>query len=285
MDDCICESLLVCSTDWCGVVGWQDFWINASPKLWTRKDQLGNGFMQVTRRHIHPHIQQHTPPLTVCVCVQYYGQDVAAAEADPSAPFDFTADPDADDTNAENLPPLSNYFYYNQVGNVAFVGYSGAHQYTLSESYFESACNWAASTPGIDTILLLGHWNSDGDGCDETMTVPAVYTSIAALPACQPVAAKIRYMLGHAHCNLVVEDNIGFMVGGMGMSDYKCGGTFGIPVVDTTGGLFRVFYFPVQQAPPASKLDQYDEVLSCITEKGVSGCYHLATEWTTAAIV
>ncbi|CAE7413378.1 desi1 [Symbiodinium microadriaticum] len=242
------------------VPGNHDFWINASPKLWTKKDQLGSGFMQ------------------------FYAQDVAASEADPTIPYDFSADPDSADTSAENLPPLDNYFYFNQVGNVAFIGYSGAHDYSETEVYFEAACNWAASTAGIDTILLLGHWNSDGDGCDADMTVPEVYKAIAALPACQPLAPKIRYMLGHAHCNLIVEEDVGFMVGGMGMSDIKCGGTFGIPVVDTIGGMFKVYYFPVQQAWPAATLHQYDEVLSCIREHVVSGCYHLATEWTTVAL-
>lgn len=216
--------------------------------------------------------------------MQFYGQDVAASEVDPSVPFDFTADPDAPDTNAENLPTLDNFFYFNQMGNVGFIGYSGAHDYGETEKYFENACNWAAETPGLDVILLLGHWNSDGDGCDSEMTVPEVYKSIAALPACQPVASKIRYMLGHKHCNIIVEEDIGFMVGGMGMSDYQCGGSLGIPIVDTTDGAFKVYYFEVQGALPSTKMDQYDEVLACITEHGVSGCYHLATEWASVAL-
>mmetsp|Transcript_10997 Transcript_10997/g.16760 ORF Transcript_10997/g.16760 Transcript_10997/m.16760 type:complete len:515 (-) Transcript_10997:175-1719(-) len=242
------------------VPGNHDFWINASPKLWTKKDQLGNGFMQ------------------------FYAQDVAASEVDPTVPFDFSKDPDAPDTNAENLPPASNYFYYNQVGNVGFIGYSGAHTWEESEGYFTEACTWASSTPGISTLLLLGHWNSDGDGCDSEMTVPEVYKSIASLPACEPVASKMRYMLGHKHCNMVMEEGAGFMVGGIGMSDYQCGGDFGIPVVDTTGGSFKVYYFPVQGAWPTDKVDNYNEVLSCITENGVSGCYHLAVEWANEVI-
>eukprot|EP00286_Rhodomonas_abbreviata_P023963 CAMPEP_0181299982 /NCGR_PEP_ID=MMETSP1101-20121128/6641_1 /TAXON_ID=46948 /ORGANISM="Rhodomonas abbreviata, Strain Caron Lab Isolate" /LENGTH=530 /DNA_ID=CAMNT_0023405177 /DNA_START=41 /DNA_END=1633 /DNA_ORIENTATION=+ len=250
------------------VPGNHDFWINATPKLWTKKDQLGNGFMQ------------------------FYGQDVAASAAntDPaaSAPYDFSMDPDAADTSAENLPIADNYFYYNQVGNVGFVGYSGAHKYADMEARFEEACAWASSLPegkGIDTLLLLGHWNEDGDGCDEDMTVPSVYKAIAQMPACQPVAAKMKYILGHKHCNLIVEEQLGFMVGGMGMSDYQCGGTFGIPVVDTVDGQFKLYYFPVQGAIPAEKVDNYDEVLGCIKENGVSGCYHLATEWTSTAVI
>ncbi len=41
---------------------------------------------------------------------------------------------------------------------------------------------------------------------------------------------------GHKHCNVVMDPDVGFMVGGNGMSDAaSCGGNFGIPVIDTTG--------------------------------------------------
>jgi hypothetical protein len=54
------------------VPGNHDFWVNASPKLWVPKDQLGTGFMQ------------------------FYGQDTVASLADSTeaTPFDFSADPD-----------------------------------------------------------------------------------------------------------------------------------------------------------------------------------------------
>jgi hypothetical protein len=83
------------------VPGNHDFWVNSAPKLYVPNDQLGNGFMQ------------------------FYGQDTIAATA--AAPFDYTNNPDANpDTDradkAENLPAASNYFFYNQVGNTAFIG-------------------------------------------------------------------------------------------------------------------------------------------------------------------
>lgn len=211
------------------VPGNHDFWVNSSPKVWVPKDQLGNGFMQ------------------------FYGQDVAASLGS-DAPYDFVNDPDAPDTSAENLPPASNFFYYNQVGNVGFIGYSGAHQYDDMVPYFEEACAWAAGIDSLQVLLLEGHWNSDGDGCDADMTVPEVYASIAALPACQSVASKMRYMLGHKHCNVIIEADVGFMMGGWGMSDYQCGGSFGLPIIDTTGGQFRVMYLPLQQAWPQEEV-------------------------------
>jgi hypothetical protein len=211
------------------VPGNHDFWVNSSPAVWTPKDQLGNGFMQ------------------------FYGQDVATSLGS-DVPYDFVNDPDAADTSAENLPPAGNFFYYNQVGNIGFIGYSGAHQYDAMVPYFEEACTWASSATGLDVLLLEGHWNSEGNGCEADMTVPDVYASIAALPACQPVAAKMRYMLGHKHCNEVIDKDVGFMVGGWGMSDYACGGSFGLPIIDTTGGQFRVLYLPLQQAWPQTEV-------------------------------
>lgn len=185
--------------------------------------------------------------------MQFYAQDVAASLSSDS-PYDFTNDPDAPDTDAENLPIAENFFFYNQIGNVGFIGYSGAHQYADMVPYFEEACQWAAGIETIQVLLLEGHWNSDGDGCEAEMTVPEVYASIAALPACQPVASKMRYLLGHKHCNEVIDTDVGFMVGGWGMSDYKCGGSFGLPIIDTTGGTFRVLYLPLQQAWPQAEV-------------------------------
>jgi hypothetical protein len=133
-------------------------------------------------------------------------------------------------------------------------------------------------------LLLLGHWNSDGDGCDSDVTVPAVYQKILSIPACAPLKEKVRYFMGHKHCNIITEPNVGFMVGAQAMSDAtSCGGAFGLPIVDTTGGKFRVLYFPFAEA---GKFDEayYDSVLSCIQQNGVSNCYHLATEWANVAI-
>lgn len=79
------------------VPGNHDFWVNSAPKLYVPKDQLGNGFMQ------------------------FYGQDTIAAST--ASPYDFTNNPDSSSADAaENLPASSNYFFYNQVGNTAFIG-------------------------------------------------------------------------------------------------------------------------------------------------------------------
>ena len=242
------------------VPGNHDFWVNASPEHYVPNDQLGNGFMQ------------------------FYGQDtVASTQTSGNAPYDFSADPDGANKGSENLPPASNFFFYNKLGNVAFIGYSGARSFESMESYFTEACNWAVSEKP-DVLFLLGHWNMGGDGCDTTATVPAVYSEIAALPACAPIASKMLYFMGHKHCNMVTEKDIGFMVGGMGMSDASsCGGVFGIPVVDTTGGSVKVYYF---QLAVGGVFDDnaYSNILNCFKANGVSGCYSLATLWSSVPI-
>ena len=162
------------------VPGNHDYWINSSPEWYTQRDQLGNGFMQ------------------------YYGIDtLAAGSGDAAPPFDFSVDPDDkqpgdpdrgtclcasasacvsatrpvtlpvtrphDDTTAGawNLPKGENFFFYNQIGNTAFIGFSGAYAYDDMLPHFAEACAWAAGAPGVEVVLLQGHWHAEGTGCSE----------------------------------------------------------------------------------------------------------------------
>ena len=124
---------------------------------------------------------------------------------------------------------------------------------------------------------ILGHWNSDGDGCASDATVPAVYEQLSNLPACRAVKNKMKYFMGHTHCNHVTQTDIGYMIGGVGMSDRSCAPVFGFSVIDTTNNAVNVYYFGVQQINPS--FDHYEDILNCIQKSGVSGCYHLATQW------
>ncbi|CAE7817423.1 desi1 [Symbiodinium microadriaticum] len=208
--------------------------------------------------------------------MQWFAQDSAASIASTDeTPFDFSADPDSDDADASTIPPLSNYFWYYMMGNVGFVGYSGAHTYEETLPYIQDACTWA-SGQNMDALILLGHWNSASFGCDADMTVSAVFESMRAEPACAGVADRMKYFVGHSHCNIVLEENTGFMVGGQGMSDTHCGGDFGIPVLDTTGGRLKVYFFPIQQHRGYT---YYQDTLQCIKNNGISGCYNMATLW------
>ncbi len=127
---------------------------------------------------------------------------------------------------------------------------------------------------------LEGHWNSKGDGCSADATVPAVYSELYQLPACQAVKSKMKYFMGHKHCNYVTAPEVGFMIGGLGMSDSSCAPIFGFSVVDTTANQVNIYYFPVQQVDETDDTyDNYDTILNCVEANGVSGCYSLAQKW------
>ena len=81
-------------------------------------------------------------------------------------------------------------------------------------------------------------------------SAPEIYTALSGMASCAPLIPKMKYFMGHKHCNMVTSPNLGFMVGAMGMSDASsCGGEFGMPVVDTTFGDFRVYYFSIAKVP------------------------------------
>lgn len=107
--------------------GNHDLWVLGSPKLYTPKDQLGNGFMQ------------------------FYGQDVYASKDNASQPYDFSVVP----KGRESLPVASDFFFYNKLGNLASIGFSGAHDYNSMLPMFEEACLWAAESKP-EVILILG---------------------------------------------------------------------------------------------------------------------------------
>lgn len=99
------------------------------------------------------------------------------------------------------------------------------------------------------------------------------------------MAKKMRYIMGHLHCNKVMEEDVGFMVAGQGMTaneNFDCNGNFGLPVVDSFGGTFSIYYFDVSKY---NEYDHYQAIYDCISANGVSNCYHLATEWTSVPLL
>lgn len=146
--------------------------------------------------------------------MQMYAQDVIASvqaeQSGSSSPYDFSHNPDSP-AEATNIPPASDFFFYYLLGNTAFIGYSGAHTYEETLPYLEESCLWAQSVNPA-SIVLLGHWNNEGYGCEDVMTVPNLYNELKSIPACQPIASKMKYFMGHQHCNHIVEEDVGFMV-------------------------------------------------------------------------
>jgi len=235
------------------VPGNHDYWVLGSPITSTKADQCAHGHMQ------------------------YYGQDSKSAEhvgqgsSDP--PLDLSVNPDK--PLGCNLPPYQNAFFYNQVGNVGIIGQSGAYSLAETKPFMEEACSWLGTQPGLEVAVLFGHWDTGGLGAKKEMDMPQWYTEMAALPGCAELDAKgmLKFVMGHTHCNDPHPHgkiDTGFRVAGFGMEG--CG-NFGMPIVDTTEGRVRFWYFDT------STDDLYEQVTSCVQAKGWRQCADLATLW------
>jgi len=235
------------------VPGNHDFWVHGNP-AGEAADQFGNGFMQ------------------------FYGQDVASSQS--TGFLDFSINPDGASSKGQ-LPKASNFFFYNKIGNVAFIGFSGGHTLTATKPYFEEACAWlGAQSEKPAMALLVGHWNSGGMGCEADMTVPAAFNEIKVLPGCAAMGTRLKYLMGHTHCNEVTQADTGFMLAGQGMSG--CG-NFGVPVVDTLThpGRLLLMYFPINDD---SGLNQYTVVNDCVSQKGYTACLGFAKTFLNVSI-
>jgi len=226
--------------------GNHDYWNNGDPGSAVDSDNFGNGLMQ------------------------WYAQDAMSAQRDPSQIFDFSADPG----NFE-VADYSNFFWYNMVGNVAFIGFSGQGTWNNQRNYFEEACSWA-QTQDPALLVLMGHWDGDDMGCANGMSASEVYDKVQSLSGCDALQGRIKYFEGHTHCNQIMESNTGFMVGANGMSG--CG-DFGLPILDTRNGQETLWYFKL--GSNGKRMGNWDEVLGCIKNNGFSACTQYADRWMT----
>ena len=153
--------------------------------------------------------------------LQYYPQDTFASVNVSDADFiDFAVDPDKEILTDNKKPSKSNSVWYNKIGNVGWLGYSGAYTYDEILPYFTEACKWFGQSQA-ESLFLTGHWNSDSDGCQTDMDVPSAFQKIKQLPGCNAFGNRFKYIMGHQHCNEVTYSEgglaTGFMVAGQGM--------------------------------------------------------------------
>lgn len=238
------------------VPGNHDYWVLGSPGASSPLDQCGNGHMQ------------------------FYAQDSeAASRVGPGAaapPFNYSVAPGENHTlGGCNKASPDNSRFYQQLGNLGIVGQSGA--FTLEEyrPFAAEACAWLGAAPGVEVGVIVGHWDIAGMGSQKDMDVPDFFDHVRTLPGCDGLskAGNLKFFMGHTHCNVPhphKHTGTGFMVAGQGMEG--CG-NYGVPVLDTTGGRTRVYYFDT--ASDAT----YSSVLECVKAKGWRGCLEHATVW------
>lgn len=244
------------------VPGNHDFWMMGDPWLaQPATDPNGNGFMQ------------------------YYGQDVLSSTK--TFPFNFSVDPDKEGiwNHYDRLPSFENFFFYYHIGPVGMIGFSGAHFLSDLTPKLEEACQYMQEHD-VSWVLLLGHWNSAGSGAVLNMTTNYLYHStLLQLPGCRELGTRrIKYLLGHTHCNVIDDVDRGFMIGGFGMGGGKqdCG-DFGVPYIEATEQQLLITYFPITHRFNWWD-DQYDAVMACIKAGGLSTCRSLGRIWLNATI-
>jgi hypothetical protein len=176
---------------------------------------------------------------------------------------------------------ISNSFFYNQIGNAGLIGYSGAYDFADTKPYLQEACRFFKAqhiSQLIKTVVIVGHWDVDGLGCDKDMAGPALYEEAAKMDGCDAFASvgMLKFVMGHTHCNVPHPHgkiDTGFMVAGQGMEG--CG-NYGIPILDTTEERIRFWNFEVVSK---AGVDNYDKIMACVTAKGWRACTDLAESW------
>jgi len=229
------------------VVGNHDLWIGGEPEYAETFDSFGNFHMQ------------------------WYPQDTMSAKKDHTDPFDFHRDPEKNETAA-----ASNFQWYNRVGNVAFIGYTAVYGWETQRPFFEEACAWAADEdPAL--LLVLGHYHAVDMGAKKRMDAPSVYNMLRGMPGCNKLGTRIKFFEGHLHCNGIIFENTGFLVGSFGMGPGGCKGLYpytgdgalGLPILDTRGKKSKLYYLELAKDKQKT---HFDDLLECLESKGLSGC-------------
>jgi hypothetical protein len=247
------------------IVGNHDFWQHGSPTAKSGYDTFGNGYMQ------------------------YYLMDTAASLTQKDGvPLDFSVDPTASALRLRDgnphLPPATNFFTLNAIGDVMMMSFSGAHTFEDSKPLFDDACK-VVSEQKPKWFIVIGHWTGVDLGCQPKMTTKEVHEYITTVDGCKEMAHRVKWLEGHVHCNVVMEKDTGFRVAGFGMKDCS---NFGFPFIDSTGDHLEIGYFPIvggngtvpsaDEAASANDVD-FDTLHACIQANGIAGCKRYAVNW------
>lgn len=239
------------------VNGNHDNWVCGSPACGAAADNFGIGQMQ------------------------YYPSDAKSSTLEPQSDesfIDFSIDPDAKRQWHSFQNKGTNFLVYHKLGNIGFLGFSGGASFEDMRLHFQEACHYfEESKPAV--VFLVGHWNTEGDGCQSHMAVPEVRSELLSMPGCTTLGQRLKYLDGHKHCNYVQahsSEPYGFMIGAHGMAD-ACLPQFGFVFLDSTGGRVKLHYFEVHSL---GKGDRYQKILNCAKSRGgLATCTDLAETW------
>ncbi len=169
------------------IPGNHDYW-SFGPSVWPSPfgEQCGNGFMQ------------------------WNGMDTMAAKnlsrGSAAPPFDFSVDPETGVTHGQQCAAkASNMNFYQQLGNVGIIGYTGALNYADLQSFFEEACAAVGAEPSVDVVILVSHWDTGGGvtGGFNDSTTPAAFSRVMKIDGCQQFHARQVRDDGAPHCMLM----------------------------------------------------------------------------------
>jgi hypothetical protein len=132
------------------VPGNHDFWVAGSPLLRTQHDPFGDGFMQwfASDGFASVALNSSSAPGGAFLNLSVDPSDRRSSSEDDQEEEEEDGSSgggkfgSAGDTmkRPNGLPDWSNYFVYHKVGNIGFIGFSGAHDWEEQQEAFSEAC-------------------------------------------------------------------------------------------------------------------------------------------------
>ena len=182
---------------------------------------------------------------------------------------------------------------------MGLLGFSGAASLAVTRPYLTEACSSfaAAGASGPKLIFIVGHWTIGGrSGCAANMSAPDVWELAKTLPGCDNPDVPVKYLMGHEHCNELMDGSgkipgIGYLVGaaGAGWGPSNPIGHekpnpcpyVGFIYFDSRHGREEVTLFNTFNNGTSA----FAAIRDCFAAHGVGACSHLGTVWTNTTLL
>ncbi|CAD7942496.1 unnamed protein product [Amoebophrya sp. A120] len=185
------------------VPGNHDYWVLGSPTVGTTFDQCGNGFVQYYGQDVVASVPDQLRgrtsrrsaserPRFEQVSSRLHDNWTNSSRSDAILPYNLSIDPTAGHPLYLGCNPThaDNTFFYTQMGNVLFVGYSALYSWESLRDRFVEACSFALAEKTVHTLFVLGHWNICNSGCNREHSLSMAVSDVAkrmvdTVPECQ----------------------------------------------------------------------------------------------------